>query len=136
MSAFAVVKEFVNAEEGYAGGHFIKAWNALVKRYEDTDTIDVADLKQTYYDEKMTEDMRPSHFVDKMKKYRKRLTNEMGYKIEDEQFMDILAKLPKGSDDKALGPYQIQRRMIVKDIENATAARSTYDIEDMVRDLD
>ena len=54
-------------------------------------------MKQTYYDEKMTEDMRPSQ------KYRKRLANEMKYKIEDKQFMlDILAKLPKGSDDKAL----------------------------------
>ena len=85
----------------------------------------------------MTEDMRPSHFVGKMKKYRKRLANEMKYMIKDKQFMlDILAKLPKGSDDKALGPYQIQRRMIVKDIENAAAAGSAYDIEDMVRDLD
>ena len=51
MSAFAVIEEFVNAEEGYAGGHFIKAWNALIKRYEDKDTIDVADLKQTYVEE-------------------------------------------------------------------------------------
>ena len=37
---------------------------------------------------------------------------------------------------KALGPYQIQRRMIVKDIETAAAAGNTYDIENMVRDLD
>ena len=78
----------------------------MIKRYEDQDTIDVADLKQTYYNEKMKEDERTSHFVDRMKKIRKRLANEMNYKMDDKQFMlDMLAKLPRGTDDRALGPY-------------------------------
>jgi hypothetical protein len=51
--AFSIVEEFIDESKGYPGGHFPKAWNALIKRYEDQDTVDVADLKQAYYDEKM-----------------------------------------------------------------------------------
>ena len=79
-AAFNIVEQFIDPAGGYAGGHFPKAWKAMVNRYEDQDTVDAADLKQAYYDEKMKTDERPSYFIDKMKKYRKRLANEMRYR--------------------------------------------------------
>ena len=110
-SAFAIVEQYQDAAGGYAGGNFPDAWKSLEKRYEDKDTIDVADLKQAYYDIKITKNEKPSFFIDKLKKMRKRLANEMNYVIDDKQFMlDTLAKMPKSKEkDGVLGPYQIQR---------------------------
>ena len=67
-SAFAIVEKYLDHDGGHAGGHFPNAWKSLEKRYEDKDTIDVADLKQAYCDEKMGEGERPSFFIDKLKK--------------------------------------------------------------------
>ena len=95
-SAFAIVEQYQDAAGGYAGGNFPEAWKSLEKRYEDKDTIDVADLKQAYYDVKMAKNEKPSFFIDKLKKMRKRLANEMKYVIDEKQFMlDTLAKMPK-----------------------------------------
>ena len=47
--------------------------------------------------------------------------------------------MPKSKEkDGVLGPYQIQRRLITKEIETAFAQGSStaYDLEDMVRDLE
>ena len=76
-SAFAIVEQYQDAAGGYAGGNFPDAWISLEKRHEDKDTIDVADLKQAHYDIKMTKNEKPSFFIDKLKKMRKRLANEM-----------------------------------------------------------
>ena len=62
-SVFAIVEQYLDHDGGHAGGHFPNAWKSLEKRYEDKDTIDVADLKQAYYDEKMGEGERPSFFI-------------------------------------------------------------------------
>ena len=118
----------------YAGGNYQLAWEALKAEYEDKDTIDATDLKQSYYDAKMKLTDKPSRFLNKMKKIRKRLANEMKQKMSDKQFMlDMLAKLPRVEDDKKnLGPYQIERRFITAKIE---ATGSTYSIVDLQRDL-
>ena len=81
--AFNIVEQFIDPAGGYAGGHFPNAWRAMINRYEDQDTIDAADLKQAYYDEKMKAGERPSYFINKMKKMRKRLANEMGCTMTD-----------------------------------------------------
>jgi Zinc knuckle len=133
-AAFSIVEEFIDESRGYPGGHFPKAWNALIKRYEDQDTVDVADLKQAYYDEKMKEEERPSFFVDKLKKMRKKLANDMNYVMTDNAFMkDILAKLPRTQDGKTLGPYQVVKRLVIDKIENPLV---DFEIEDLVRELD
>ena len=80
-AAFNLVEQYIDPAMGYPGGNFPKAWKSLVNRYEDKDTIDAADLKQAHYDEKMKDGDRPSYFIDKMKKMRKRLANEMQYVI-------------------------------------------------------
>jgi gag-polypeptide of LTR copia-type/Zinc knuckle len=133
-AAFSIVEEFIDESKGYPGGHFPKAWNALIKRYEDQDTVDIADLKQAYYDEKMKEEERPRFFVDKLKKMRKKLANDMKYVMTDDAFMkDILAKLPRTQDGKTLGPYQVVKRLVIDKIENPLV---TFEIEDLVRELD
>ena len=119
-AAFSIVEEFIDESKGYPGGHFPKAWKALIKRYEDQDTVDIADLKQAYYNEKMKVDERLSFFVDKLKKMRKRLANDMKYAMTDDAFMkDILAKLPRTQDGKTLGPYQVVKRLVIDKIDNA-----------------
>jgi hypothetical protein len=96
--------------------------------------VDVADLKQAYYDEKMKEEERPSFFVDKLKKMRKKLTNDMNYMVTDDAFMkDILAKVPRTQDGKTLGPYQVVKRLVIDKIENPLV---DFEIEDLVRELD
>ena len=133
-AAFNIVEQFIDPAGGYAGGHFPKAWKAMVNRYEDQDTVDAADLKQAYYDEKMKTDERPSYFIDKMKKYRKRLANEMRYTMTDNEFMkDMLAKLPRSPGDNNLGPYQVLKRFVIDKIENNLV---DFSIEDLVAELD
>ena len=133
-AAFNIVEQYIDPAGGYAGGHFPKAWKSLINRYEDQDTIDAADLKQKYYDEKMKEDEQPSYFIDRMKKLRKRLANEMSYTMTDNEFMkDMLAKLPRGSGDNNLGPYQVLKRFVIEKIENALIS---FSIEDLVAELD
>ena len=90
QSAFAVVEAYHDEQEGYAGGYFLKSWKALERRYEDRDTVDVADLKQSYYDKKMKEDQMPDLFVDELKYMRKRLANEMNYTMTDKDFCDTI----------------------------------------------
>ena len=80
-AAFAIVEEFIDESAGYAGGNFPLAWEALKAEYEDKDTIDATDLKQSYYDAKMKLNERPSRFLNKMKKIRKRLANETKQKM-------------------------------------------------------
>ena len=54
--------------------------------------------------------------------------------MTDEQFMnDILAKMPRPEDENHLGPYQIQKRLSVKDIQDQSVG---YGIEDLVRNLE
>ena len=128
------MEQFIDPAGGYAGGHFPKAWKAMVNRYEDQDTVDAADLKQAYYDEKMKTDERPSYFIDKMKKFRKRLANEMRYTMTDNEFMkDMLAKLPRSPGDNNLGPYQVLKRFVIDKIENRLI---NFSIEDLVAELD
>ena len=38
-AAFNIVEQFIDSAGGYAGGHFPKAWKAMVNRYEDQDTV-------------------------------------------------------------------------------------------------
>ena len=132
-SAFSIVEAYVDPDAGYAGGQFLKAWKAMEKRYEDQDTVDVADLKQNFYDKKMKDGERPSLFIDKLNKMRKRLANEMSYKMDESDYLkNILAKLPKGKGKDDLGPYQVEKRRILDKIDGTT----NYGLEDLVRDLE
>ena len=82
----------------------------------------------------MKEDEQPSYFIDRMKKLRKRLANEMRYTMTDNEFMkDMLAKLPRGSGDNTLGPYQVLKRFVIEKIENALI---TFTVKDLVAELD
>ena len=134
-SAFGLVEAFCSETNGHAGGLFLKSWEALMTRYEDKETIDEAKLKKAYYNEQMKEDAVPHLFIDKMKKMRKRLEDEVGYKLTDEQFMkDVLARLPThGDDEKNLGPYQVKKLFIDEKIKDM--ANKAYTIQDMERDL-
>ena len=132
-SAFSIVEAFVDPDAGYAGGQFLKAWKAMEKRFEDQDTVDVADLKQNFYDKKMKDGERPSLFIDKLNKMRKKLANEMSYKMNENDYLkNILAKLPKGKGKDDLGPYQVEKRRILDKID----AGGAYGLEDLVRDLE
>ena len=124
----------MDKDGGYAGGNFKKAWEAMIKRYEDTDVILKSDLKQLYYETKMDADDVPSLFVVTMEKLRNKLANEASFKVSDEDFMlDILAKLPKGKQEGEMGPYQIERRIIEREIKNPA---TSYDLEALTLDLE
>jgi len=62
-AAFHLVEKFIDKSDGYAAGHFIKAWKAMAKRYEDKDTVSVAELKQEYYDLKMKASEQPALLI-------------------------------------------------------------------------
>jgi hypothetical protein len=65
---------------------------------------------------------QPDVFIDGLEQIRIRLKDDFSYEIKDEDFItDVLGKLPKGSDDKSLGPYQVMKRMIEKEIEKSQA---------------
>ena len=103
-TAFYQVEKFIDADAGYAGGHFLMAWEALCKRYDEKEVVDVVDMQQEYFDMKMEEHERPSEFIVKLERMRMKL-KENGYIIQDEDFVrQLLAKLPKGKDD-TVGPY-------------------------------
>ena len=115
-ATFYQVEKFMDPAEGYAGGHFPKAWQELCNRFEETETLDLVDLQQEYFDMKMEEDEEPSLFIVKLERMKKKLRDN-GHKISDEDFLrQILAKLPKGKEDE-LGPYQVEKRSIALRME-------------------
>ena len=54
LVAWYVVDGFCDASEGYAGGKFKKAWEALSNKYEEMDYMAKSDLLAAYYNLKMT----------------------------------------------------------------------------------
>ena len=46
---------------------------------------------------------------------------------------DMLAKLPRGTGDNTLGPYQVLKRFVIEKIENALVV---FTIEGLVAELD
>ena len=133
-AAFHLVQKFMDPSTGYAGGNFKKAWAAMTKRYEDTDTVSKADLKRMYFETMMEPDEAPSLFIVKMEKLRSKLANEAAFTMTDDEFMlDILAKLPKGKQEGEMGPYQIEKRIIEPLIVSTTIA---YDLDRLTLDLE
>ena len=110
-AAFYQVEKFMDADAGYAGGHFLKAWEELCKRYDEKEVVELVDIQQEYFDMKMEGNERPSEFIVRMERMRKKLKDN-GYDIKNEDFLkQVLAKLPKGKEDE-LGPYQVEKRAI------------------------
>ena len=110
-AAFYQVEKFIDADAGYAGGHFLKAWEELCKRYDEKEVVELVDMQQEYFDMRIESSERPSEFIVRMERMRKKLKDN-GYDITDGDFMkQVLAKLPKGKEDE-LGPYQVEKRAI------------------------
>ena len=130
-AAFYQVEKFIDADSGYAGGHFLTAWKALCKRFDEEEVIDLVDLQQEYFDMKMEDTERPSIFIVRLERMRKRLRDN-GHTISDKDFLKhLLAKLPKGEEDK-LGPYQVEKRSI----EIRMKIDPSYDLTQVTRDLE
>ena len=131
-AAFNIVKKTMNAAKGYAGGHFKDAWKTLSKRKEDRDTKSKSDLKTQYYDLKMRDTDVPSEFIDQLEELKNKLLNDVGFNIDDDEFMqDILAKLPAGKNGE-VGPYQSKRDVILLDM----ARNTSYDLDDLTMALE
>ncbi len=129
-AAFYQVEKFMNADAGYAGGHFPNAWEALCKRYDEKEVIDVVDMQQEYFDLKMKDDERPSEFIVRLERMRMKL-KDLGYNITDKEFLkQVLAKLPEGDD--GVGPYQVERG----NIELRMKVDNAYDLTKMTNDLE
>ena len=60
-SVFKIVNKFVT--DDHAGGHFLKAWKALEKKFEQVDVGTRSELKQQYGQRKMAIDESPSSFI-------------------------------------------------------------------------
>jgi hypothetical protein len=129
-TTFHMVDKFRKTNDGYAGGHFINAWKALSKRFEDEDTVSFGDLKQKYYDMKMKEDENPEVFITKLELLKVKLEKHK-FKIDDKDFIiDVLAKLPKSKREGDLGPYQV-RRMLIE--EKLDVEGKVYVLDDLIR---
>jgi hypothetical protein len=130
-AVFYQVEKYVDADEGYSGGNFIKAWEVLCKRYDETEIVDLVDIQQEYFDMKIEDQGRPSTFIVNLERMKKKLKDN-GYKIEDADFIkQILAKLPKGKEDE-VGPYQTEKRTI----ELQMKIEKDYDLAKLTRDLE
>ena len=128
-AVFYQVEQYM--DDGFAGGHFPKAWKALCDRYDETDVVDPIDLQQDYFDLKMDDVEQPSTFIVKLERQRKKLKDN-GIKYGDDEFLkQILAKLPKGKDGE-LGPYQVEKR----NIELQMQTKQGYGIGDLTTALE
>ena len=124
----------------YPAGHFYKAYTKSIKsKFEEKDSETKADLLEEYYGMKMEHEEDPSVFVMKMEKLLIKLQKNHGHKIEEVDFMaSILAKLPKDEKDAdAMNPYQVEKRLIEKEMEKAKKDNTyKYDLDHLVMDLD
>jgi Reverse transcriptase (RNA-dependent DNA polymerase)/gag-polypeptide of LTR copia-type len=131
-TAFNMVSKHISAKGGYASGNFKLAWSAMTKRYENKNTTTTSELYTAYYTLMMEEDEKPDDFITKMEKAREKL-RDVGEEIEEQDFLEsILSRLPKGDDEKNLGPYQVEKRLIEAKLK---VPNNTYDLEDLVLDL-
>ena len=103
-----------------------------MEEFEEVEAESLVDLKQDYYRSEMAENDKPSRFIVEMERKRNKL-EKLGFDIKEADFLtDILGALPKGRDSETVGPYQMRKRLIEKDIEDNP---SSYGLNDMKKDL-
>ena len=137
--AFNIVDKFIDANAGYAGGQFKKAWAALARVYEDTDLITVSELKKKYGNFQMRDDEKPHVFITKMDLARTELKEKSAKEVvSDVTFInDVLARLPVGHDSSQLGPYQQTRKTIEDKIaQRIEDGKQAYSVNDLQKELE
>ena len=121
----------IHMDDDFAGGHFPNAWKSLCDRYDELEVVDPTDLQQKYFALMMEEAEHPGDFVIKLEGMRKKL-KDSGITYSDKEFINqILAKLPKGKNGE-LGPYQVVKRSIAKEVKGTAG----YGLRDVIVDLE
>lgn len=118
QEAHHVVKKFIDKKKKCKGGHFEGAWQALEELHEDKDVMSKAEAQQRCYSCKMSETERPAVFLVKMEELKQKLCNDHSHDILDEEFLqDALNGLPSSEEEGKLGPWQIARQHIERDMK-------------------
>ena len=134
-TAFFFIERCFSADDGFAGGHFRNAWNALIARYEKVQVKNLRDQKQEYYTERMGKHEQPFSFIVRMDRMRSDL-KKLKYEISEEDFIqDILSKLPESKDMDNLTAFEVERKMIEKRIEDSSST-SPYSMDNLITDLE
>ena len=111
-AAFYLVEKFHNADDGHAGGHFKKEWDALIARFEKMQVKSLRDQKTDYYTEKMGKNEQPSLFAVRLDRMRKDL-KKLKCDVSDDDFIqDILGKMPESKDAEKMTACEVEKKLI------------------------
>ena len=132
-----MVEKHMNKVKGYAAGNFQGALRDLDRRFLRKKKMDTkSKIQSKYYSYEMKADARPGIFIMKREQWWKRLINDYGMNISEEEFVqDALNRLPKSDDPDNLGPYQQKKEFIDQKIAKDPSQFGIMELTDALQEV-
>jgi hypothetical protein len=96
QAAFHIIEKYHESATGYAGGHFYREWQALIRKFEVVKVETLTDLKKEYHNSKMSKNEEPSLFIVKMERLKIKLERKKCKRVSwKSMFAFPLDQIPK-----------------------------------------